>query len=38
MELLNILRINTMLKDSKRDDDAGIEKKIKIVMNKEKYI
>jgi hypothetical protein len=38
MELLNILRINTMLKDSKKDDDAGIEKKIKIVMDKEKYI
>jgi len=38
MELLNVLRINTMLKDSKKDDDAGIEKKIKIVMDKYKFI
>jgi hypothetical protein len=38
IELLNILRENTYLKYRKKNNDKGIEKKIKIIMEKEKYI
>ena len=38
MELLSVLRTNTFLKDSKKDNDEEIGRRIKIVMNKEKFI
>jgi len=38
IELLNVLRENTYLKYRKKDNDKEIEKRIKIIMEKEKYI
>jgi hypothetical protein len=38
VELLNVLRENTYLKYRKKDNDKEIEKRIKMVMGKEKYI
>jgi hypothetical protein len=37
-ELLKVLRDNTYLKYFKKDNDAEIIKRIKIIMEKEKYI
>jgi hypothetical protein len=38
VELLNVLRVNTFLKYSKKDDDKEIRRRIEIVMDKEKFI
>jgi len=38
IELLNVLRINTYLKDYKKDNDEEIERRIKTVMDKDKFI
>jgi len=38
IELLSVLRTNTFLKDSKKDNDEEIERRIKIVMDKDKFI
>jgi hypothetical protein len=38
MELLSVLRTNTFLKDSKKDNDEEIERRIKLVMDKDKFI
>jgi len=38
IELLNVLRTNSFLKSSKKDDDEEIERRLEIVMGKERYI
>jgi hypothetical protein len=38
IELLNVLRINTYLKDFNKDNDKEIGRRLEIVMGKEKYI
>ncbi|MDR1803202.1 MAG: hypothetical protein LBQ94_06295 [Treponema sp.] len=38
MELLNVLRVNTFLRYNKKDNDKEIERRLEIVMEKEKYI